>query len=368
MDLKEELNKIAKRIDSEEKREKYLTEAATTMGLVVPFIRALGYDVYDVNEVCPEYVATSSDKKDQRVDYAILKDGTPIILIECKALGTPLEQGQADQLRKYFGKGNFKAPVAILTDGNIYKFYTDLVKENVMDKSPYMTFTLLKMSDRLIPEIQKLSKESFNPDEAVSAAEKLKYTGIFKKFFDENVENPQDDLVKFFIKKSDYGSNVTSKLVEKFRPILKDAINGYIIDRINEKFSQALENTKKDEEKRAAEAEEREAAADQDRVVTTDIELNGFYIVKAILASVVPAEKIAMRDKKTRFLVLFDDNIQKPIVKFYFDDPDHLSVELVNDDKTGDKHEIEKLDDLYKFADQMKHRALSYMNPTSFKA
>ena len=82
----------------------------------------------------------------------------------------------------------------------------------------------------------------------------------------------------------------------------------------------------------------------------------------------MPAEKIAMRDKKTRFLVLFDDNIQKPIVKFYFDDPDHLSVELVNDDKTGDKHEIEKLDDLYKFADQMKHRALSYMNPTSVKA
>lgn len=358
MDLTEELTKLAKKIET--KADAFSTEEATKMGLIVPFIRALGYDVFDTSEVCPEYVATTSDRKDQRVDYAILKDDVPIILIECKALNTPLEVGQADQLRKYFGNGNFKAPVAILTDGNVYKFYTDLMKENVMDKTPYMTFTLTKMNKRLITEIQKLSKENFNPDEAVSAAEKLKYTAMFKSFFANNIENPHDDLVKFFIAKSDFeAKKITTKYIEKFRPILKEAISSYIAERITEKFTQAMAETKKEQEIKEQEAKEQEEP--EDSVVTTEQELQGLYIIKSILTGIVPPERIFLRDKKTRCLILLDNNGSKPLVKFYFDSQDDMEIEIVKVDKSVERHEIAKLDDIYKFSEEIKARALAYL-------
>lgn len=358
MDLTEELKKLAKKIET--KSQSFATEEATKMGLIVPFIRALGYDVFDTAEVCPEYVATTSDKKDQRVDYAILKDDVPIILIECKALGTQLEVGQADQLRKYFGNGKFKAPVAILTDGNTYKFYTDLMKENVMDRTPYMTFTLTDMNKRLIAEIQKLGKENFNPDEAVSAAEKLKYMGLFKKFFSENIEEPKDDLVKFFIANSDFEANrITSKYIEKFRPILKEAITSYIADRITEKFAQAMAETKKEQD--AKEQETNNLEAQEEEIVTTQEEIQGLYIVKSILTGIVQPERISLRDKQTRCLILFDDNIRKPLIKFYFESPEKMEVEIVKVDKSVERHEIAKLDDIYKFSEEIKARALAYL-------
>ena len=60
------------------------TEEATKNALVMPFLNALGYDVFNPLEVVPEFVADSRLKKDEKVDYAVMKDGKPIILIECK--------------------------------------------------------------------------------------------------------------------------------------------------------------------------------------------------------------------------------------------------------------------------------------------
>lgn len=363
MALRDELIKLSKKI--EDKRDSFLTEEATKMGLIVPFIHALGYNVFDPNEVCPEYVSTPSDKKDQRVDYAILKDNHPIILIECKALGTPLEKGQADQLRKYFGGGDFKAPVAILTDGCVYKFYTDLVTPNKMDKSPYMTFDLSKIKDRLIPEIAKLSKENFDPEDAVSSAERLKYTENFKTTFAANIERPDDKLVQFFIEQSDFeGSKITAKIKEKFRPILRDAISGYILDQINDRFSQALANAKKEEENKAKQSEAEAAAAiAEDNTAPNEEEIQGLYIVKSIVSPEIAPSAVQGKSQKSKFSVLLNGNIQRPIVRFYFDNSDDLEIGIVNENKDVERVKIDSVEDIYKYADPIKRRALLYVKP-----
>ena len=51
------------------------TEEATKNALVMPFIQALGYDVFDPSEVIPEYIADVGSKKGEKVDYAIVADG-----------------------------------------------------------------------------------------------------------------------------------------------------------------------------------------------------------------------------------------------------------------------------------------------------
>lgn len=55
----------------------------------MPFAREWGYDVFNPNEVTPELVADIGLKQGEKIDYAIIKDGAPTILIECKHHGSP---------------------------------------------------------------------------------------------------------------------------------------------------------------------------------------------------------------------------------------------------------------------------------------
>jgi hypothetical protein len=71
------------------------TEEATKTALVMPFIQMLGYNVFDLSEVDPEFIADVGTKKGEKVDYVIKKDGVPIMLFECKTAGTDLGKVQA---------------------------------------------------------------------------------------------------------------------------------------------------------------------------------------------------------------------------------------------------------------------------------
>lgn len=63
------------------------TEEATKNAFVMPFINTvLGYDVFDPQEVTPEFVCDVGTKKGEKIDYAIMKEGEVQILIECKKL------------------------------------------------------------------------------------------------------------------------------------------------------------------------------------------------------------------------------------------------------------------------------------------
>ena len=137
IDMYERLSALAERLDKV--RDDSLTEEATKTALVLPFIRELGYDVFNPEEVLPEYTADVGIKKGEKVDYAILKDGSPIILFECKPCGAKLDS-YSSQLYRYFSVTN--ARIAILTDGVIYRFYSDLVAQNKLDERPFLEIDL----------------------------------------------------------------------------------------------------------------------------------------------------------------------------------------------------------------------------------
>lgn len=172
----------------------------------------------------------------------------------------------------------------------------------------------------------------------------------------------------FFLNKAAYEGKKTAKVVEKYRPILKDALNNCIADKINERFTAAMSNAEKErkEKEEADEAKKQESADQEAGVVTTDLERQAFYIVKGLLTGVVPLDKITLRDKQTLCNILFDDNIRKPIIQLYFDE-DNLAIGLVQDDKSKVRVKIEKVEDIYNYADQIKHRVMGYLNGTSEK-
>ena len=156
------------------------TEEATKNAFVMPFISALGYNVFDPTEVTPELVADVGTKKGEKVDYAILINGKPIILFECKWCGTNLDKENPTQLYRYFS-AKTDAKFGILTNGIIYKFYSDLENQNVMDTKPFLELNMLNIKEPVVEEVKKFSKSTFDLNSILDTARELKYMREIRK-------------------------------------------------------------------------------------------------------------------------------------------------------------------------------------------
>jgi len=172
------------------------SEEATKQALVLPLLSALGYNITDLTQVIPEYRAGVFQKKGARVDYAIIKNGEPVILIECKSAETPLSNTIATQLFKYFI--STEARIGILTNGLQYRFYTDLDKPNKMDTTPFMQIDLLHDPIEKITEyLQLFTHSDFDIDLIIHFAQKIKYTTAIKRLLSEQLDQPSEKFVCF---------------------------------------------------------------------------------------------------------------------------------------------------------------------------
>ena len=175
-------------------RENLATEEAAKHALVLPFIQALGYDVFNPTEVTPEFTADYGVRNSEKVDYAIMRDGDPAILIECKKVGDPLDVERASQLARYFV--HTPARIAVLTDGIVYKFFSDLDQENTMDLAPFLVVDITKVNVQDIPALGYFTKHSFDLDEARSAATEMKRTAGMKTYLAEIYAQPDEDFIR----------------------------------------------------------------------------------------------------------------------------------------------------------------------------
>jgi hypothetical protein len=94
-------------------------EQDTKAALIVPILRALGWDVEDLEDVKLEYRRRPSDNP---VDYALFLLRTPRLFIEAKALGAHLDDGKwAAQILNYATVAGVEW--VALTDGNEWRIY-----------------------------------------------------------------------------------------------------------------------------------------------------------------------------------------------------------------------------------------------------
>lgn len=346
MDLIDTLNALASRASKQ--LASITTEEATKNALIMPMINALGYNVFDPFEVVPEFTADVGTKKGEKVDYAINIDGKPMILIECKAVGSPLSIKHASQLFRYFAV--CEARFAILTNGIEYQFYTDIEAPNKMDEKPFFVFSLLEMDDKTAAELKKFSKMNFNLDAILSNASEMKYTKQIQKVIADQIENPSDDFTRFFVA-AIYDGKITSSIKEQFKPLVKAAFRSYIRETINERLKTAMDGTKLDEV--ASPVDEASAAPkEEDGIETTAEEIEGYHIVRALLGKHVKPNRIIMRDTKSYCGILLDDNNRKPLCRLRFNSSQKY-ISLMDADKNEAKMPIESLDDLYQYEEQL---------------
>ena len=217
-----------------------LLEEATKQALILPFFKALGYEVNNPREVYPEYIADIPRKKGEKVDYAIIKNRVPIILIECKPADSELSHSNAEQLFRYFTFT--KARFGILTNGLQYRFYSDLDDQNRMDSNPFMEIDLLKDTpERIAKKLQKFTKSGFDESLAIDFAEKRKYITSIREVLFEQIEQPSDDFISFILDQV-YKGTKTKKVKESFVGIVRDAYRGFINDCVRKHLKLTLDD------------------------------------------------------------------------------------------------------------------------------
>lgn len=317
------------------------TEEATKQSLILPFFQILGYDVFNPLEFCPEYVADVGIKKGEKVDYTILIDNKPIILIEAKSSNQKLDKHDS-QLFRYFGTTESK--FAILTNGINYKFFTDLDSPNKMDQKPFFELDMLDLNDQNIDYLENFMRSKLDVTNIINSASELKYLNLIKIEFKNLVENTPDDFYRLLIGKVYEG--VKNQLVmDKFKPIVRRAINQYINEKMSAKFKETLSNSEKPE------VETKTTEEVSSNIVTTIEELNAFAIVKSILRKHVNASRLVYRDTESYLNVLLDDNGRKWICRI--EAGKKLNIYIPDADKKAIRYSLNGLDDIYEYSDSL---------------
>ena len=358
MDLLERVRELSNR--ARKRLERVETEEATKTALVMPFInQVLGYNVFDPSEVVPEFTADVGTKRGEKVDYAILQDDLPVILFECKRYGTALDREHASQLYRYFSVT--QARFGVLTDGILYRFFSDLEEPNKMDNRPFFELDLLDFNDSEIEELRRFTKASFDLEQILSNAKDLKYTREIKRLLANEWANPSEDLARYFAGQI-YDGRQTKSVIDQFLRVTKKALIQFLNERVNDRLKSALQGAQEQEEvseepKTEEEAEQRDE--ESRGIVTTYDELQGYFVVKAIVSQNISSARVAIRDTKSYCGVLLDDNNRKPICRLYFNG-DQKYLGLLDENKDVERIAIESTDDIFQYADQLRNTVERY--------
>lgn len=345
MDFKDTIKLLSERVSK--LKDSLQTEESVKNALIMPFIQTLGYDVFNPFEVMPEFTCDIGTKKGEKIDYAIMRDGNPVILIECKHWNQELTLYD-NQLLRYFHVSTAK--FGILTNGIIYKFYTDLEHENKMDEKPFLEINITEIRDNQVEELKKFHKSYFDVGSIVNSASELKYMKGLKDIIISEMENPSDQLVRLFAKQV-YEGMITSKVLEQFIDLTKRSFKQVINDMITDRFKTAI-NKQKQESEESEKSTDSEPEVETPLIVTTDEEKEAFFIAKAILRKVIDVNRVYERDTQSYYNILLDNNSRKPICRVYLNSSNKY-LGTFDENKKETKHLIENLDDIYKYEDEI---------------
>lgn len=325
-----------------EQKETVKTEEATKMFFVVPFFQILGYNVFNPFEFIPEYTADIQLKNGDKVDYAIKLEDELVILIEAKHWEENLDN-HVGQLNKYFMSTSAK--FGILTNGIEYRFYTDLDELNKMDRKPFLSFKITDLKENVINELKKFKKDEFSVNKIMYTAEELKNTNSVFDFISKQYENPSDNFVKLVLTET-YDGIKTQNVIDKFKPIVKKSFNLFVNSFVNKKIENMLQP------EAIIEKNDEKLDEPESKIITTEDEIQVFYIIKAILSDILPINKITYKDTENYFGILFDNKVTKWICRLKLGDL-KKSVIFPEIPNVPTKCYIETLDDIYKYKNEI---------------
>ncbi len=346
MEFKDLIKQLSEKVSK--MKDQIKTEEATKSAFIMPFIQILGYDLFNPMEVVPEFITDFGAKNIEKVDYAIFKDNEPILIIECKHHLENLDKHYT-QSHKYFHLT--KSRFAILTNGVQYNFYTDLDLANKMDEKPFLSFDITNIKDQQIKELAKFHKSGFDISSILTTASELKYSNAIKAVFSNELTNPSAEFVKFFASRV-YEGRLTEKVMIQLSEVFKKTIDQTFNDIVSDRLMNAINQTKQASTEVISETQPI-IEPDEPKTVTTEDEINGYYIVKSIIRAKINCSRVFYRDSINYMSIILDDNNKKPICRLWLNGTKKKFIGLLDHDKKETKYEITTLDDIYNYSAQL---------------
>lgn len=311
MEFKNRLDALIKRSLAFEKID---TEEATKTTLILPMLAALGYDIFNPEEVIPEFNADIGTKKGEKVDYAIIdtSDSSIRFIIEAKKYGVPLNKNQSSQLFRYYAASSTR--IGILTNGLDYWIFADLDEENKMDQEPFLIFNIQKMTDEALEFIRLLIKEDFNLKSILHTAENIKTKTLVVDFLNKELKKPSKDFVKIMFKYIYPNRKFTSAAYHKFLPLLIEGIQ------LRESNSSPVEVSDESHQNQQKHDPIDKSILEK---INNLISMAEYYIGEVITLYRVTAQM----DKDKKISIIVDENPDKMICAFFVTETEmHIGI------------------------------------------
>jgi hypothetical protein len=232
-----------------------------------------------------------------------------------------------------------------------------------MDERPFLEVDILSLKDNQIEDLKKFHKSYFNVEEILNSAEELRITNDMKGVIKEEFQAPTSEFVKYLAKRI-YTGAITARMIDRMTPFVKKSLDQFIDDFVRETLNSAIKSRQKKEEAEQSETKKLPEGvvymSNDGTIVTTQEEIDGYNIVKAILYDTVDIERVTYRDAQTYLAIIFDDNNRKPICRLHFNTSKKY-IETFDLEKKGTKHPIESLNEIYKFSEEIRAIVKSYM-------
>lgn len=204
--------------------------------LVLPMLRALGYDSTDPLEVYPNHQTDPQPGPDgpqvHTADFAILRNGQPVIAIGAARAANDVA-AKRQVIARYFSAWP-SAKVAMLSNGLVFEFYVDSQSTGVMDPEPFLTIDLETMGEAgpspdAVETLQYATKADLDPDRIAERA----HLGLVKKrlrtAFIEEAQAPSEDLTRAMMARVGF-PGVRREAIEKhYASLIKSAFEEALV-------------------------------------------------------------------------------------------------------------------------------------------
>ena len=215
--MKKEIDNFIKDLKSNKKLDTF-DEASTKQAVVLRLLSFLDWDIFNVDEVSPDYAVNSF-----RASYSLRINNSNKVFIEVKRINEKLDNHQKSLLGFASREG---VNISILTNGIIWWFYLTAATGSSQEKWFYSIDLLKQKPDDFVPQlIDLLSKNKVARGQALKTAKALNQnkkqkmaTDIIPEAWNKIISQPNMIFVELLRETTEKicGYKIEAKIIERF--------------------------------------------------------------------------------------------------------------------------------------------------------
>jgi len=340
MKFKERLTQLGEKIEPQIGTNKF-DEAQTKNYFINPFLEILGYKTSEQTDIMAEHIADFGLRARNKVDYVLRKNGTNILMIECKRFHEKVIK-HGHQLNGYFHNLP-SVRFGVLTNGVIYHFYADIDSHNIMNPEPFFEFNVTDFNDEQVNILETFCKENFDEKSIIEKARNLTYSQDIRKVLYSELTNPSKDFIKYIAGKA-FLEKKRGKITERVRNLFAELVNLCLPVVINKLISEKMIRAKNQSDDKSNETES--------KINTTEEEREAYFIVKSIIRRKISSERVNFKDSQAYFSIRIDDSSHKTICRLYLNS-NKKYIGIFDTNRKETKSEIESIDNIFDLSEQL---------------